>query len=288
MPDLAPVFHLLAAVLPFESLETRFMQQALFALLLLAPMTASLGVQVVSLRMAFFSDAVSHSAFAGAALGLIFGVSPHLSMPLLGVAMGLGVMFVQRHSLLSSDTVIGVFFSAVMAFGLAAVSREYAGAQDLQHFLYGDILTIGHDELWWLIALFVAVLLFQFWGYNRMLTVSLNPDVAGAHRVPVAFCRYLFAALLSLVVLFSVRAAGVLLPTALLIVPAATARNLARTAGGMFWWALLAGAGSAIGGLILSAQDWMGTATGATVVLVACLCFVVSLPITLLRGGRRD
>ena len=92
------------------------------------------------------------------------------------------------------------------------------------------------------------------------------------------------AALLSLVVILSVRAVGVLLVTAMLIVPAATARNLARSAGSMVWWALLVSLGSALAGLLISAQDWAGTATGATVILVAFTCFLVSLIPHLLHG----
>ncbi len=287
MPDLDPVLHLLAALLPFECLQARFMQQALLALLLIGPMAACLGVQVVGLRMAFFADAVGHSAFAGVGVGLLSGISPALTMPLLGVLMGLGIMFLQRRSALSSDTVIGVFFSAVMAFGLAAVSREYGVARDLQQFLYGDVLSVGKGDLYLLLGLSTALVLFQFAGFNPLLRLGLSPVSARAHGVAAAFWQYLFVALTALTVMFAVRAAGVLLVTALLIVPAAAARNLARSAGGMFWWALLIGATSAAGGLILSAQEWMGTASGATVVLAACLWFVISLPAALARGGHR-
>ena len=285
MPDLSPLYTLVA-MLPFECLQARFMQQAMLGLVLLAPMAAVMGVQVVNVRMAFFSDAISHSAFAGVALGLIFSVDPALSMPLFGVLVGLSIMGALRHSALSSDTVIGVFFSAVMAFGLAVVSRHTAVARDLQQFLYGDILTIGENELRWLIMLFTALALFQLWGFNRLLYVSLNPVLARAHRIRVALHQYLFAGLLALVVMFSVRAVGVLLVTAMLIVPAATARNLARSAGGMFWWSMLVGASSSVAGLILSAQDWMSTASGATIILVSCGWFLVSAGFAWLRGER--
>ena len=140
MLDLEPLYRLVS-LFPFECLQAGFMQQALVALILLAPMAATMGVQVVSFRMAFFSDAISHSAFAGVALGLIFSINPHVAMPVFGILVGLGIMAVQRNSALSSDTIIGVFFSAVMAFGLAVVSRDNAVARDLQQFLYGDILT---------------------------------------------------------------------------------------------------------------------------------------------------
>lgn len=277
---------LITTLLPFECLQTPFMQQALLGLLLLAPMAATMGVQVVNFRMAFFADAISHSAFAGVAMGLIFAVNPHWTMLAFGLLVGLGIMAVQRQSALSSDTVIGVFFSAVVAFGLAVVSRDRHAARDLQRFLYGDILTIDHDSLVCLQILFVVIMLFQAWGYNRMLYIGLNPMLAEAHKVRVAAYQFVFAGLLSLVVIFAVWAVGVLLVTALLIVPAATARNLARSAGTMFWWALLVSLTSAVTGLLISAQDWARTATGATIILVACGWFGASMVVSWGRGRR--
>ena len=284
MPDLTALYESLPRLLPFECLRARFMQQALVGLLLLAPMTAAMGVQVVNFRMAFFYDAISHSAFAGVALGLLFAADPHWTTALFGVFVGLSIMAVQRRSLLPADTVIGVFFSAVIAFGLAVVSRNHAVARDLQRFLYGDILTITNAQVLILAALFLALTLFQTLGYNRMLYIGLNPALAEAHRVHVALYQYVFAGLLSLVVIFSVWAVGVLLVTALLIVPAAAARNLARSAGAMFWWSLAVSVTSTVAGLILSAQDWARTATGATIILVAFGWFVLS---TLAPGCRR-
>ena len=106
MLDLEPLYRLVS-LFPFECLQAGFMQQALVALILLAPMAATMGVQVVSFRMAFFSDAISHSAFAGVALGLIFSINPHVAMPVFGILVGLGIMAVQRNS----AAVIKTFFS---------------------------------------------------------------------------------------------------------------------------------------------------------------------------------
>ena len=283
MPDLSPLYTLIALALPFECLQSRFMQQAMAGLLLLAPMAAVMGIQVVNFRMAFFSDAISHSAFTGVALGLIFSIHPHWTMPIFGLAVGLGIMALQRHSNLSSDTVIGVFFSAMIAFGLAMVSRDRSMARDLQRFLYGDILTISDGEILCLILLFLTLTVFQTWAYNRLLYVGLNPTLAKSHRIQVATLQYLFAGLLSLIVMFSVWAVGVLLVTAMLVVPAAAARNVARSAGSMFWWALLVSLSSAVIGLLISAQEWARTATGATIVLVASCWFLVSLAVSSLR-----
>ena len=277
----------LIGLLPLDCLQARFMQQALLGLLLLTPMAAVLGVEVINFRMAFFSDAIGHSAFAGVALGLILAVNPRLSMPLFGVLVGLAVMVVRRKSNLSADTAIGIVFSAVVAFGLAVVSRASGVARDMQQFLYGDILTISEGEIAFLGLLFLGMLLFQAVGYNRLLAIALNPVMARVHGIRVALWQYLFAGLLALVVMFSVWAVGVLLVTAMLIVPAATARNLARTAGGMFWWALLAGISSGFAGLTLSAQDWLATSSGATIILVSCCWFAASCVWAALRGHRR-
>ena len=285
MMDPSPLCDWLARVLPFGIFQPRFMQQALLGLLLIAPMAAAMGVQVVNFRMAFFADAISHSAFAGVALGLIFAVSPGWTMPAFGLLVGLAIMAMQRRSSLSSDTVIGVVFAAVMAFGLAIVSRDRAVARDLQRFLYGDILTMSAGDLAALAALFGVVMLFQAWSYNRLLYVGLNPVLAQAHRVQIGFYQYAFAGLLALVVMFSVWAVGVLLVTALLIVPAAAARNFARSAGPMFWWAIGISATSAVAGLAISAQDWARTATGPTIVLCGFAWFVVSQIAA--RAGRR-
>jgi zinc transport system permease protein len=283
MPDLTPFYVLITQLLPFDCLQTRFMQQALTGLLLLAPMAAAMGIMVVNFRMAFFSDAISHSAFAGVALGLLFSVDPNWTMPAFGLCVGVGIMILQRHSSLSSDTVIGVFFSAMVAFGLAIVSRDRSLARDLQRFLYGDILTISDPQILCLLVLFLVFMTFQVLSYNHLLYIGLNPTLARAHRVRVAAHQYIFAGLLSLIVMFAVQAVGVLLVTAMLIVPAAAARNVARSAGAMFWWALLVSISSAIIGLIVSAQDWARTATGATIILVACGWFLLSLAVCALR-----
>ncbi len=270
------IYEFIGKAFPFECMQMTFMQQAMLGLLLLAPMSALMGVQVVNFRMAFFADAISHSTFAGVGLGLIFAIDPHFTMPAFGLLVGLGIMACQRRSSLSSDTVIGVFFSAVIAFGLAVVSRDKNAARNIQLFLYGDILTISDTDIKAMIGLFIILIAFQIFGYNRMLYIGLNTTLAKAHRVKVAFYQYMYAALLSLVVIFSVWAVGVFLVTAMLIVPAAAARNLSKNAGNMAWWAVTISVSSAIIGLLISAQDWARTATGATVVLVSFVWFIIS------------
>lgn len=264
-------------LLPFDCLEPRFMRQALLALLLLTPMTAMLGVHVLNFRMAFFSDAVGHSAFAGLALGLILGAPPQTAVLVFGVVVGFGIMAVRRSSGLSADAAIGIVFSAVVAFGLAVVSRAPGLSREIQQYLYGDILTVGEGEIAIMALLLAALAIFEILGWNKLLALGLSPSLAKVDGIATAFWQYIFAGFLALTVMFCARTVGVLLVTAMLIVPAASGRNFASDMRGLFWWSIVVSLSSGMAGLLLSAQEWLATASGATVILVACLWFALSV-----------
>ena len=270
------IADLTAYLFPFECMEPEFMRRAMLGLLLIAPLAALSGVQVVNSRMSFFSDAIGHSAFAGVAVGLIFSLPVDFTMPALALVIGLLIMYLRRGSRLSTDTVIGIIFSAVVAFGLWIVNRNREASRGLNMFLYGDVLTIGDNEIALLFVLLAAFLVFQFFGWNRMLHIAVNEQIAGVHRIPVALYQYVFAGLLSLVVILCVRAVGVLLVTAILIVPAATARNLARNSRQLFFLSLVFSYVSCAGGLLISAQQWANVPSGAAIVLLASVMFAVS------------
>ncbi|MBR2905112.1 MAG: metal ABC transporter permease, partial [Lentisphaeria bacterium] len=170
-----------AALIPLECMQMRFMQEAFIGILLLAPLTAAAGIQVVNFRMAFFSDAIGHSVFAGVAIGLLLSVSPAWSMPATALIVGGGIMLMKRCSRLSSDTVIGVFYSAVAAAGLALISRNPNVARNMQTFLYGDILTISSGEIAYLFILSAAFYLFQIFAFNKLMIIGLDEKLAKAH-----------------------------------------------------------------------------------------------------------
>lgn len=280
--------ELVAGLFPFSCMDAAFMQCAMLALLIIAPLTAISGIQVVNSRMSFFSDAIGHSAFAGVAIGLLCGFSLNLSMPLTAVLVGLLIMFLRRSSRLSSDTVIGVIFSAVAAAGLAIVSRDRAAAANVQMFLFGDILTIEPEQIAMMLGLLVVFIIFQLFAFNKLLLIGVNPVLAAVHRVKVGLYQYLFAILLSMVVISSVRAAGVILVTALLVVPAATARNFAASTRGMFFLTLGLGYFSCISGLLLSAQESVNIPAGSAIVLISVLLFFISLIYNLLLPKRQS
>lgn len=277
-----------AYLFPFECMDAMFMQYAMLALLIIAPLTAISGIQVVNARMSFFSDAIGHSAFAGVALGLLCGISLNLSMPLTAILVGLLIMFLHRSSRLSSDTVIGVIFSAVAAAGLAIISRDRAAAGNIQMFLFGDILTITPEQIGWTGALLILFIIFQLFAFNKLLLIGVNPMLAAVHRVKVRLFQYLFALLLALVVISSVRAAGVILVTALLVVPAAAARNLATSAKSLFFLTLGFGYFACIAGLLLSAQESINIPAGSAIVLIAVLIFFLALGFNMLLPKRKS
>ncbi len=272
--ELNPFYSILTQLMPFSWAQPLFMQRALLATLLLTPMCAGMGVLVVSHRMAFFSDAISHSAFTGIALGLLLGIDPRLSLVLFGLLVGLAITRMKRGSPLSTDTVISVFFSAAVALGVVLISARKGLTRNLQSFLYGDILAISDRELLLYLALFIFVILFLAWAYNRLMLIAVNERFAATRGVNHAAYEYTFALLLALVVTMSIRAVGLLLVTALLVVPAAAGRNLARSAGSMFWFAILTSLISGVGGLI--ASFYWDSATGATIILWAVALFFVT------------
>lgn len=140
--------------------------------------------------------------------------------------------------------------------------------------LFGDILSILPAELWLILALAAAVFVFQWVGFNRLLLMALNPPLAHSRGIKPIPWEMAYGILLALLVMVALKAVGLLLVTALLVVPGAAARNLAHSARGLFWWASLVALLSSLLGLYLS-YAW-GSATGATVILVSVMLFLTS------------
>lgn len=283
MNDHNLIHEIISVIMPFSFMEPQFMKQAFAGLMLLAPMTAMTGTQVVNFRMAFYADAISHTAFAGVAVGLLAGLSPYWTMPLFAVLIGIGIIAVKKRSTLSSDTVTGVFFTAIVAFGLAVISRNPNLSRDMLRFLYGDILSISGTDIYCLAILFIVLLVFQFLSYNKLLYWGLHPVLAKVHNVNAGIYQYIHAVLLAMIIIFSVWWVGVLLATGMLIIPSAAARNFVNSSAGMFWWSIVISLSSALAGFVISAQQWANTATGATVILAAFCWFAVSIIIKNIR-----
>jgi len=271
---LGPLFSAIGVLLPFDFAEPLFMKRAILAMLFVAPAAAAVGVPLVHFRMAFFSDAIGHSAFTGVAIGVLLGVHPLLTMVAFGLFVAWAIVLVKGRTELSSDTVIGVFFSTVIALGVAVISAQKGLTRNLQAYLYGDLLAVSEVELLWMGILLLAVFAYLLLAFNKIMLVGIHEGFAKSMGVPVRALEISFALVVALVVTTAIRAVGILLVTALLVVPAAAARNVARGAASAFWaTAVIAVASSLFG---IAASFYLDTATGATVVLVAAAFFVVT------------
>ncbi len=269
------IYALMDAILPIEALSFTFMKNALLAVLLLTPLLGLLGTMAVNQQMAFFSDALGHSALTGIGLGVVLGVSSDLlAMLIFGVVWALLISRIKQTGAASTDTIISVFSSTSIAAGLLILSRG-GGFAKYSTLLVGDVLAVTpHDLLYLLIALMAGVLLWAAM-YNSLLLSSINPSLARTRGVCVRVVECLFVVLVAVAVMLAIKWVGVMLINALLILPAAAGRNLARSSRSHAAWSVGIAVISGVAGL-LSAYAW-DTSAGAAIVLYAAVCYFLSL-----------
>lgn len=265
------IYHILDAVLPFAWAKHEFMKHALLAVLLMTPLLGLLGTVIVQKKMAFFSDALGHSAIMGIGIGVILGTSQmNLAMVIFAVIFGLLLNKIKSKQTESADTIISVFSSCSIAAGLIILSgngsfNQYSGL------LVGDILSVTTGEIGSLAAAFVAVLVFWVFGFNRLLAVSMHPTLAGSRGVHVKLLENLFVVLVAAVVTLSIKCIGVLLINALLIIPVAAARNISDNMREYTLFSIIFALFSGLGGLIVS--YYVGAATGPVIVVFVSILY---------------
>lgn len=248
-----------------------FMRSAFFAVLLIMPLFAMLGTMVVSNGMAFFSDALGHSALTGVGLGVLLGAADTEPVMLLfGIVFAL-LMNLIRHSRLSStDTVIGVFSSCGVALGLVLLSRGGSFAR-YQSLLIGDILNISSTQLILLAVTLAVTAVVWLLCFNGLQAVSISASLARTKGIPVRLLDNLFVVLIAVIVMMAIRWVGLLIINAMLILPAAAARNVAGSVRSYHLLALIFALFSGITGLIVSYFN--AVATGPMIVLIAGALF---------------
>jgi zinc transport system permease protein len=267
------------------------------AIVLVSLISGGVGSLVVSNRMAFFSDALAHCAFAGMAFGLLIAlifdandVAFRQWITLIrvgfGVVFGLLIAYVDDKSSLPSDTVIGVFFAA--ALGLGAIFAKVGNRRFnfLESFLFGSPLAAQAVDLLWLLVLLLFTIVFLFCCYNALVFGSFNASLARSRRVPSRLARYLFVVLLGVIVNLCQQTVGVLLINGLLIVPAATASNLSGNLRQMMWRSIALALFSGVVGLLLSVEinnildrgrSRIEIGIGGTVLVLSVVIFGLSL-----------
>ena len=265
------------ALLPFAWMEYTFMKNALLAILLMTPLFGLLSTMVVSSRMAFFSDSLGHGAFTGIAIGALVGMfSPLTSLILFSIVFALLITWIKHRTAASADTVIGVFSSTAIAVGLMVMSHGGSFAK-FSPLLIGDILSITPADLGGLLAVNAFVLIGWVFLFNRLLLLSVNASLARSRGISTIAVESVFAALLAIVVAVSIQWVGILIINALLVLPGAAARNIARS---VKEYHVASVALALLSGLIgLFTAYYFGIAAGAAIVAAAAVFFFASLTV---------
>ncbi len=258
----------------FSWLQYDFMRYAFLAILIITPLFGLMGTMIVNRKMAFFSDALGHSALTGIAVGVVFGVNDtDISMVVFAVIFALLLNLIGSRVSSSTDTVISVFSSCSIALGLAILSQG-GNFSRYSSLLVGDILSITPEEIGYLVVILVITLVFWLFGFNRLLAVSLNRTLAKSLHISAGWMENLFAVLTALIVTVSIKWVGILIINALLILPAAAARNISENMREYHFFAILFSMFSGVLGLAVS--YYVNVATGPTIAILASVIYFVT------------
>jgi len=258
-----------------DPLSHGFFVRALVAGALVGAVCAVVGTYVVLKGLAFIGDAISHAAFPGVVAAFIVQGPYLIGAAIAAVATAVGIGYVTRRAGIRADTAIGVLFAGTFALGILMFStiRGYVG--DLFSFLFGYLLAISVEELIGLAILSAIVLAVVVVLWKELLYSTFDPLGAAASGLPVERLDYLFLGLIAITIVISLQAVGIILVVAMLVTPAATAQLVTVRFASLMGLAIVVGVGSAIGGLYLS--YWLDVASGATIVLVQTVMFLVAL-----------
>jgi zinc transport system permease protein len=269
------IYKLLEIIMPFDFMSYSFMKNAFLAIIIITPLFGILGTMIVNNRLAFFSDALGHSALTGIAIGVIFGImDTNLSMIVFAVAFALLLNYIKRKKTVSTDTIISVFSSLSTAIGLVILSKG-GNFSKYSSLLVGDILSIKPREILFLVLIFIVTMVFWFVAFNQLHAISLNETLAKSKNINVSLIDNIFVIIIAFIVMLSIKWVGILIINALLILPAASSRNLSTNMREYHVFSIIISLFSGVVGLIFSYYN--NTATGPTIVIIASMIFFITL-----------
>lgn len=264
-----------------EILSSTFMQKALFVGIIVSFISGLVSVFVVLRKMSFIGAGISHAAFGGVAIGFFTGINPIITAVLYSIGVALGIEFVSRKGMVSEDAAIGIFFASSMALGIVLIGLSRRYNVDLFGYLFGNILAITDGEV--LLSLFTAILVIGILllFLKEIFLITYNEEIAHVSGIPVRVINILFLLALSVSVIISMKVVGIILISALLVIPGATAKLFAKNLYSMIAISCGVAVLSTVSGLFLSCE--FDLAPGGSIVLVATAVFVVSL---IFKRGR--
>jgi len=269
------IWYAICELLPLEMLRWDFMKNALLAILLMAPLFGLLSTMIVTGRMSFFSDALGHSAFTGIAIGAICGIAaPLWAAVIFSVFFALLFSWVRSRSNQAADTLIGVFSSTAVALGIFVATLGGGSFTKYNKYLIGDILSISPGEIGMLALTLVFVAVFWVVYSNRLTLTAIHPQLASSRGIPVKVSNTLFTVAIAVVVTLSISSVGLLILNSLLVLPAASARNVSRNLKQYHLFSVLFALVAGLAGLTVS--YYMGASAGAAISLILAILFAVT------------
>ena len=277
------IWYAICDLIPLELLRWSFMRNALLAIVLMTPLFGILSTMIVTGRMSFFSDALGHSAFTGIAIGCICGVAaPTWVAVLFSLVFALLFSFVRCRSNHAADTLIGVFSSTAVALGIFIATLGGGSFTKYNQYLIGDILSVTPSEIGLLALVLVFTLIFWVIYSNRLTLTTVHPQLASSRGVPVQLSQTIFTAAIAVVVTLSISSVGLLILNSLLVLPGASARNVARNLKQYHLFSVLFALFSGISGLVIS--YYLGASAGAAISLFLALVFAITFFVRKVRG----
>lgn len=265
------IYNILELILPFDFITYSFMKNAFLAIILISPIFAILGTMIVNNKMAFFSDALGHSALTGIAIGMLFGMSNlNISMILFAIIFAILLNMVKHKTSYGADTIISVFSSIAIALGLSILSQS-GTITKYSSYLVGDILSITTNEIIYLFIAFVLVFIFWQFFFNKLNCVSINQTLAKSKGINAYVIDNIFVVIIAIIVMISIRWIGILLINSLLILPAASSRNVAKNMRIYHIFSILFSIVSGVLGLIIS--YYYNIPTGPTIVIISGIIY---------------
>jgi zinc transport system permease protein len=255
-----------------ELLQLASIQRAIVGAALMGILGGMLGSFVTLRQLSFFSHAVGHAALVGVALGVLLQINPTLMLLPFTLVFGVIVLYFIDKTDLASDSVLSIVLSGALAIGLILTSLIKGYRGNLMAVLFGDILAIDTTDLILTLLVLVGGSIFLLSTLRQQILLTLNPDVAQVQGVPVQLYRYAFVVLLSLAVAVAIKAVGVLLVNAFLVIPASTAKLMSHHFSRFLVMSVIVGSISSIAGIMVSGI--FNLASGPSIVLVQFLIFV--------------
>ena len=255
-----------------ELLNYTFFQHALLGSLLASIACGIIGTYIVTRRLVFISGGITHASFGGIGIGLYTGISPILSAAIFSVLSAFGVEWLSKRKDMREDSAIAVFWTFGMAIGIIFSFLSPDFIPDLSTYLFGNILTITHSDLWLLAALSATLVLFFGLLLQPIVYISFDREYARSQRIPVVFIEYVLMMFIALTIVSCLRMIGIVLVISLLTIPQMTANLFTHSFRNIIWLSIGIGYIGCLGGLLLSYQ--LQVPSGAAIIFFSILIYV--------------